>query len=429
MNLHPALSMLGVWLACLLAFAALPYQLLDRPFSALGLASLMTFTLTFVIGTVMVRAPRAPKNATPIQAPTGVPAAQRLVGAISLFATICLLVDAQGKDVLDLVAAYELRSEAADALLKGEASSSSVWFQLSFITFPAAYVFIALHILYAPRIRVLPLVCLGFAPIVLATVAMGGRNPIFYALLVALVSWRERRKVNHARPESKPLVKRVFWTSLVFLLIAGLFGYFVTVFIVRAQVAGGVEGMFDYAAAVWGIGFQGPGFDLLFAVFGDYGTYFLFIFVWYLVQGLVMSNYLFSAYEGPLQLGVYGVDMLSAVARRVAPERLALGFDSLLSLGTYGFLPSAWGSLWVDFGWGGLLACAVWGAFTALAWRRIVRERQGRWLLVGPFVSLGILFSVINTPFGFVNGLMTHIWLAAAFLILKPGNPQPAATQ
>ena len=216
---------------------------------------------------------------------------------------------------------------------------------------------------------------------------------------------------------------------MVFLLIAALFGYFVTVFVVRAQFAGGAEGMFEYAATVWGIGFQGPGFDLLFAVLGDYGTYMLFIFAWYLVQGLVMSNYLFSAYEGPLQLGVYGVDMLSAVARRVAPERLALGFDSLLSLGTYGFLPSAWGSLWVDFGWGGLLACIAWGAFTGLAWRRIVRERQGRWLLVGPFVSLGILFSVINTPFGFVNGLMTHIWLAAAFLMLKPVNSSPSASR
>ncbi len=421
--------MLGVWLACVLAFAVLPYQLLDRPFSALGLTSLVTFTLAFVIGTVMVRAPRANQDTALIEAPAGAVAAQRFVAGIALFTSACLLIDAQGKDVFDLVAAYELRSETADALLKGEASSSSIWFQLSFISFPAAYVFIALHLLYAPRIRVVALVCLGFAPIVLATVSMGGRNPIFYALLVALVSWRERRKVNHPKPLSRPFGERFFWTTLVLLMVGGLFGYFVTVFIVRAQVAGGVEGMFDYAAKVWGIGFAGPGFDLLFAVLGDYGTYMLFIFTWYLVQGLVMSNYLFSAYDGPMQLGVYGIEMLSALERRLSPERLALGFDSLLSLGTYGFLPSAWGSLWVDFGWGGLLACVTWGAFTALAWRRIVRERQGRWLLVGPFVSLGILFSVINTPFGFVNGLMTHIFLAAAFLMLKPAKSTPAASR
>lgn len=420
MNWHPALSMLGVWLVCGLAFAALPYQLLERQFSALGLVSLISFVLAFVMGTLLVRAPRQNHHNTPIALPSGAVRAQWVVGAAAVLATLCLLMDAQGKDVFDLVAAYELRSEAADALLKGEASSSSIWFQLAFLVYPAGFVFIALHVLYAPRVKPLVLGFVGLLPIVIATMVMGGRVPIFYALLVAGLSWRERRKLDHPKPAATPVGKRLLWMSIILLLVIAMFSYFATVFVVRAQVVGGTDEMFDLAADIWGIGFRGPGSELLFAMLGDYGTYMVFVFVWYLVQGLVMGNYLFAAYDGPLQFGVYGLDLLSAIARRVAPERVATGFDSLLSLGTYGFLPSAWGSLWVDFAWAGLLPCLAWGAFTAWAWRSIVRDRNPRWMVVGPFVSLGILFSLINTPLGFTNGLVTHLWLLAAFLLLKP---------
>jgi hypothetical protein len=413
--------MLGVWVTCSLAFALLPYQLLERPFSLVGLASLAVFVLAFVVGTLMVRVPRS-VALQPIALPSGEARAQRVLAVACVLASICLLLDAQGKDVFDLVLAYEQRSEAADALLKGEASSSSIWFQLSFLLYPAGYVFTGLHILYAPRIRVLTLALIGLTPIVLATIAMGGRVPIFYALLVAGLAWRERRKLAHAPRKPLPFARRLLWIMLIAVFALGMFTYFATVFVIRAQVVGGTEGMFEVAANLWGIGFRGPGSDMLFALLGADTTYMLFVFVWYLVQGLVMANYLFSAYDGPMQMGVYGVDLMSALLRRVAPERVAQGFDFLMSLGTYGFLPSAWGSLWVDFAWAGLLPCVIWGAFTAWAWRRIVRERQGHWLLVGPFVSLGILFSLINTPIGFTNGLITHLWLAAAFLMLKPAR-------
>ena len=37
-------------------------------------------------------------------------------------------------------------------------------------------------------------------------------------------------------------------------------------------------------------------------------------------------------------------------------------------------------------------------------------------LIFGPFVTMGILFSVINTPIGFSNGLVTHLWVLIAFM-------------
>ena len=80
-----------------------------------------------------------------------------------------------------------------------------------------------------------------------------------------------------------------------------------------------------------------------------------------------MSTYLFSAYDGPLQMGIYGVDLVSALMRRFDPLRVADGFNSLFSLGTYGFLPSAWGSLYVDFGLFGIVFCVFWGYFALCA--------------------------------------------------------------
>jgi hypothetical protein len=47
--------------------------------------------------------------------------------------------------------------------------------------------------------------------------------------------------------------------------------------------------------------------------------------------------------------------------------------------------------------------------------------------VVGPFVTLGLVFSLINTPLGFTNGLVTHAWLLAAFMLLRRTAPQRAA--
>jgi hypothetical protein len=36
---------------------------------------------------------------------------------------------------------------------------------------------------------------------------------------------------------------------------------------------------------------------------------------------------------------------------------------------------------------------------------------------------MGIIFSLVNTPIGFANGLVTHFWLVVTFLMMpKPGR-------
>lgn len=414
--------MLGIWGLCLLTYVILPYQLLERQLTVQGMVILAVFIAAFLVGTLMV--PRR-KEVSSIEKSSHIDAskAEVYLTVASGFATIFFVLDIWDKNLFDLSVAYELRSQTADALLKGEASASSVWFQIAFLFYPAGYVFTVVHALYARRVQVWKLVIFGLLPVILATIGMGGRNPIFYGVIVAFLALGERKKMvgvgrYTSRSGSHKWIVRLIWL----MVLIGLFQYFASVFMIRAAAAGGSTEMFMVAEERWGVGFHGPTADVIFALFGDDISYLIFIFVWYLVQGIVMSNYLFSAYDGPLQFGVYGVDMMSALVRRLDPEGVAEGFDSLLNLGTYGFFPSAWGSLYVDFGFAAIIICTLWGMFTALCYRRIVVQKKTDWMLIGPFASIGIIFSLINTPLGFSNGFVTHGWLLVAFLSLKRGK-------
>ena len=345
----------------------------------------------------------------------------------SVLSTVFLTLDFWNKEIFDLASAFAQRNETANALLNAEASNSSIWFQIAFLLYPSGYVYSVVHALYAYRLKWWKLVVFGMLPVLLATIVMGGRTPIF---LVAFLTWlalKERDKIYQRNSHelkysmrSKPSRQRKWlyrfcWS--VFLVI--LLKYFVDVFLVRAESIGGSIAMFDYAKQTWGVGFNGPLSGLIITFFGQEISYLIFIFAWYITQGFVMSTYLFSAYDGPLQMGIYGVDLVSALMRRFDPLRVADGFNSLFSLGTYGFLPSAWGSLYVDFGLFGIVFCVFWGYFAALCYRRIVLQRRADWFFLGPFTTIGIVLSIINTPFGFANGLVIYVWLYVAFLLLK----------
>jgi hypothetical protein len=412
--------MLGVWGLCVFAYGILPYQLLEQKLTVQGAVVLAVFIAAFVAGTLMVPTRRPAYHVKPTILINAKNAELWLKVAAGL-ASVFFILDAKDKSLFDLALAYELRSDTADALLKGEVSNSSVWFQMAFLLYPAGYVYIAVHALYARRVVAWKLLMFGFLPIVLATVGMGGRVPIFYAAIVAWIAFTERKKLGYLSQKQTNASNRSKWlVRLVwFVVLATMFYYFAAVFMIRAAVAGGSMEMFAVAEDRWGVGFRGPLSGIIFAIFGEDFSYLIFIFAWYLVQGLVMSNYLFSAYDGPLQLGIYGLDLMSALMRRLDPQRVAEGFDSLLTLGTYGFLPSAWGSLYVDFGFASLVPCVAWGALTAFCYRRIVLQGRTDWLLIGPFASIGIMFSIINTPLGFTNGLVTHAWLLFAFFTLS----------
>lgn len=430
MRMHPGKLMLAVWGLLVVAYVVLPFRSVEREFNLLGIASLAIFITAFVFGTLVPGRRRNPAH--PSQRLRGVfcdaSRAERVLMLVSGAAVLFLLLDIRGKSIFDLALSYELRSEAADALLNAEASQSSTWFQLAFLLYPAGYVYAVVHVLFAERLSGMRLAIFGLLPVGLATLAMGGRVPLLYWALCAFLAWRVRRhRLVAGHPLLLPLspMQRRGMVSGVSVFVAAMTYYFAVVFFVRAQVAGGAAEMFELAESRWGIAFDGALSGPIFAVLGPDGAYLLFVFVWYLVQGLVMSTFLLSAYDGPMQFGIYGVDLVSAVMRRASPELVASGFADLLSMNVLGFLPSAFGSLYVDLRYFGVLVCFAWGMLAALVHRRIRAGNDERWLVFGPIVTLGILFSVINTPIGFTNGLMTHFWLFVAFLLLRR---RPAAT-
>ena len=202
--------------------------------------------------------------------------------------------------------------------------------------------------------------------------------------------------------------------------------YFVQVFIARAEGAGGIESIFGDIGLYWGVSFNGHFANLYYSMFGAEGTYMIFVFSWYWIQGIVMSNQIFTDYNGPMLLGTYGVDLVSAAMRRINGEFVADGFDRLLRMNVYGFVPSAFGSLYVDFKFFGLIPCFAWGWLTGVVYRNVKAGLDLRWLLLVPFVSVGIVMSLNNTPIGLSNGLMLHAWLLTAFFLARRTVRQPA---
>lgn len=425
--IHPAVLMLKVWTACVLLYILLPFHLLEKTMTFQGFVILFLFLSAFCLGAVLVPAARRSLG-TPQRIDFST--TENLLVVAGVISVVTLLLDLRDKNVLNLAVSYELRSDQAAALMDGTDSSSSLWFQIGFLTYPAGYAYVVRAIIFERKPSLKKLAAYGVFPVLLATIAMGGRAPLLYAIVISLLALGTRR-ILMRRQHGVTRRRRVGWVTVLVasaIVVAALY-YFIAVFFTRAEAVGGASGMFKWAETVWGIGFQGPIANLMHSMFGEEVTYIIFIFNWYVVQGLPMSNILFSQYDGPMQFGVYGVDLISALVRRLDGALVARGFDSLQQLGTYGFLPSAFGSLYVDLWFYGIVVSGVWGALAGLVCQRVRSARDSRWLLFAPFVTVGILFSLMNTPIGFSNGLVTHLWMLIAFMSARRVNaarPLPA---
>jgi hypothetical protein len=428
-----------VW--CIAAFYLLPFQLEGRMMTFYGFAILALFIATFCFGAVLAspvrrQLPRRPDLSIDFLI------ADRILMTVAVIAIIASAIDARGHNLFDLADAYQVRSDRAGALMIGADSDSSIFFQISFLTYPAGYVYLIREIAFRPRPLVWKVAVFGLAPVVLASLAMGGRAPLFYAFLMLVLGFNLRKHVfpqknpknrsnTHSRfglpgAFSRERVFKLGFTAKTGITVIGVmsFIYFIQVFFTRADVAGGVDAMFGVAGKSWGVNFNGRFSDFFFTVLGPQGAYLVFVFVWYLVQGLVMSNAIFTDYSGSPMFGTYGIDLMSALMRRLNGQFVADGFSVLLQMNTYGFLPSAFGSLFVDLKFFGLVPCFLWGWLVGKLYQQIRRGRDPRWLILAPFVTLGIVFSLINTPIGFSNGLMIQFWMLVAFFSSKVVTPK-----
>lgn len=419
MKYHPAVAMLVVWLVCIFTYFVLPYQIEGRTLTTYGFVMFGIFIACFCLGAFLAVPGRVlASNHEARRADFG--RGDKVLMVVAVLTIIAFGYDIFGKGALDLVQSYIERSERANALLVGAESDSSIAFQLGFVLYPASYVFIVREIAFQPKLSLKRVFFFGLLPILFASLSMGGRFPLLYGILITIAAFFARRSVFGTARIGLPSLPggKVGMGARIAIGIVAILAlrYFVQVFFVRAETAGGVSGMFQYARDQWGVTFDGYLSGFFFSVLGEEYTYLVFIFGWYLVQGLVMSNVLFSQYDGPASFGIYGIDLAAALMRRINGDFVAERFGALLQLNTYGFLPSAFGSLYVDLFYGGLAVCILWGWLAGLVYRNSRLGFDPRWILFVPFVNLGIAFSLVNTPIGFANGLMIHFWAIFLFL-------------
>ena len=410
--------MVIIWATAFALFFALPFELTTRSFSWTGFGVLLLFILSFSFGAIL-KTFRLPSRRQVSEVSLRFNRFDFFIKIISITTIIVFAIEIIQNNSLNLSDAYANRSSQAQALLHGDISNSSIWFKIGFLIFPASYIYIIKEIIFTQKLRSIQFAFYGLLPGVMSAIAMGGRATMFNIIAYSLLAYNIRRKRFSKSKTQNNFRTSKFKLFLAILLITTAFIYFVNVFIERAEVAGGSIYMLNAVGNLWGVEFSGPLYELALQVFGPIFIFVIFVFSWYLLQGLVMSNYLLTNYDGSPLLGVYGLDLASAVIRRTNPEWVSENFNYLLSLDTYGFLPSAYGSIFIDFNYFGLLIVMIWGWLAGLVYLRVKTNNDPRWLLVVPYVVFGIIFSLINTPLGYSNGLMSHLWLAIGFFLVK----------
>jgi hypothetical protein len=428
MKTHPAIAMLQVWAFCIILFLILPFELVNRPLTAWGFFMLAAFIAAFCLGSMLKTFLQHVRHIPSSQAEGTLSSvefkvADRILTAVASFCAVLLMVQIFQGQFLNLDEAWQIRSDRAVALMMGDVSESGLLFQISFLLYPASYVILAREVVFRSTPNLIRIGLLGVLPILLMSLVMGGRGPLLYALALLPVALRVRAQLF--QKHRTPLLQRVTPRGVFFGIVFGLgclvaLNYFVNVFLVRAEGAGGVDAMFQIAESSWGVTFAGPRADLLAATIGRGNAYLVFVFGWYVVQGLVVANSVFTDYVGPPTYGISGIELLTALMRRVNGEFVNQRFTELLDLNIYGFFSSAFGSLYIDFKLFGFVLAFLWGYLATIVYCKTKQVTDPRWFLAAPFVSVGILFSFINTPLGFGNGATTHLWLVAVFLIARP---------
>jgi len=425
--------MLMTWGGCIAAFVLLPFVLVDRSLSFWGFLILALFIGTFCLGAVsrtLVVQMKAPQATEPQELGFDFSTADKMLTIMSVVAIAVIGFELLSGNYLDLSAAWEIRSDRANNMLSGELSDSTLMFRIAFLLYPVSYAVIVREIVLRQNFNLIRLGLFGGLPPLLMSLVMGGRTPLLYGIILAFIAWRTRQRLMRGgeKKERRPITPRMFlYGFLAFVGLLTALNYFVVVFLIRSESVGGAEGMFDLVASIWGVTFEGPIADAMISVIGYGNTYLVFVFAWYLVQGLVMSNTIFTDYVAQPQYGIYGLELLTAIVRRTNGDFVSDRLYSLLDLNVLGFLPSAWGSLFVDFKYFGLLFAFLWGYLAAKVYHKCKERIDVRWFFLAPLLSVGIFFSLINTPLGFGNGITTHFWIILTFFLMK-ARPLGAAS-
>jgi hypothetical protein len=199
---HPALLMLKVWVAAILLYAVLPFHLVTRELTLQGHVVLFLFLSAFCIGSLRIGLAQLGRSALMPQS-IDFSRAEIVLSMAGFITITAFLLDLREKSVFDLALAYQLRSDQAGALLEGGDSSSGLAFQVGFLTYPAAYVYGARAVIFERRLPWWRLAVFCFLPVLLATVAMSGRFPLLYGLMILFLSVGARRIYRNRQDQPK----------------------------------------------------------------------------------------------------------------------------------------------------------------------------------------------------------------------------------
>lgn len=420
--------MMGFWAFLYSVYILAPIN--QTPSVSLGGAAFVILhIIVFCIGSMLAPVffggkPRA--RTLVIQSSRRNPHIFRKINVFFLIGITGSLMSMLGKALLfgqvSLLESAELRVERAQQLLEADTLSNSILSTIGFLTYPAGFVALVLAlVLYEalPRTtRVLPLFYV--IAVFLLSLATGGRSTIFVSILFISISIYIRKcRGLSAVPKS-----RLLKTSFLLIFI-GFIGYSALIWQTRSLVSGVDHDQFlVHAAEKWGITPSENLESLAFVIDNPRLIQNFISTAFYFTQSVSVIERILEMSDPPLLLGAYHIDLVAAALRmfKSSSDYLGTGYANLLENNIYGFFTSAWGALYIDFGFfGSYAATIVWGMLAGLAHRRARREIYLDGFTQYVFWTYSILISFVSPPFGFSNSLVTFLWFLL-YRFLRPSK-------
>jgi hypothetical protein len=337
----------------------------------------------------------------------------RVVLITSVFAlggTACIVVDRLAlQGFLGLAGLTEIRYERAEDVLAATAISRGILTYFGYLLYPALYLVVAIGICYYEGLRSrgkLLLTANMIGPCLLA-VLFGGRSPILVLFLIIVASCVVRRLLGlRAFPAGASLkvagvvgiLGFILYTNLIWFQRLELSASTVNVLLEHAEKVWGIEPSQQFESWLAGMGKQ----DLMVPLLGAW---------FYLFQGPSILERLITVREYPVLFGGHHIDIVAAGFRLFPATRtmLADGYASLLQANVYGFFPTAWGSLLIDFSFGAFPLIALWGAVCGTSYMRLRRDGRPGDAIYYVFLVYSIMISPISAPFGLANSFVIFL--------------------
>lgn len=409
--------MIGFWMFLYACYLIAPINQTPSP-SFTGVVFVVSQIFIFCIGAVLATGglgERLPVKPFPLKICASSLNVSKQINIFSLIGIIGALLSLFDKILrLDSVNLHEiavLRSERAHNLLNATPASISVLSAIGFLTYPAGFLALVLTLVFYESLSRAPrfLSVFYFVSIIFLNLASGGRSMIFVAILfLGIASYIRGCRGLNAIPKSHQV--RIF----LLLVLVGFISYSTLIWQIRSESSNlSVSAFLNHAEVKWGVTPTENLTSLALLLQQPSLTQSVLSSIFYFTQSISIIENILGMSEVPLMLGTYHIDLFAAAVRVFCDNQdgLAQGYAALLKNNVYGFFSSAWGALYIDFGFfGSYIATFFWGLFAGLAHRHARRNIYSDGFILYVFWMYSILISFVSPPFGFSNSAVTFFW-------------------